>query len=92
MIAFLRLAVFGAIGLSVVYLALWIYARSVRREELEKDWAADHPDGGDPDARGAYIEAGVRDYERGLRRRLILFVLLLPAAVVAAVLYLTNYQ
>lgn len=92
MIAFLRLAVFGVVALSAVYLALWIYARSVRREELEKEWAADHPDGGDPDARGAYIEAGVRDHERGLRRKLFLFVFLLPAAIVAAVLYLTNYQ
>lgn len=92
MIAFLRLAVIGVIGLSVVYLALWIYGRSVRREALEKEWAADHPDGGDPDARDAYIETGVTDHERGLRRRLILFVFVLPATVVAAVLYLTNYQ
>ena len=60
MIAFLRLAVFGILGLSAVYLALWIYARSVRREKLEKDWAVDHPDGGDPDAREAYIETGWR--------------------------------
>lgn len=92
MIAFLRLAVFGLVGLSAVYLLLWIYARSVRREALEKDWAADHPDGGDPDARAAYIGTGVADYERGLRRRLILFVFVLPAIAVAAVIYLTNYQ
>ena len=92
MIALLRLAVFGVIGLSVVYFALWIYSRSVRREELEKEWANDHPDGGDPDAREAYIETGVADYETGLRRRLILFVFVVPAVAVAAILYLTNYQ
>jgi len=55
MIAFLRLAVFGFIGLSVVYVLMSIYSRSVRREELEKSWAADHPDGGDPDGRDAFI-------------------------------------
>lgn len=92
MIAFLRLAVFGVVGLSVVYLVLWIYARSVRREGLEKEWAADHPDGGDPDARQAYIETGIRDYEPGLRRRLILFVFVLPAIAIAAILFVTNYQ
>ncbi len=92
MIALLRLAVVGVIGLSVVYLLMWIYARSVRREQLEKDWAADHPDGGDPDAREAFIETGVKDYEPGLRRRLILFVFILPAVAVAAILFVTNYQ
>lgn len=92
MIALLRLAVVGVIGLSVVYLLMWIYARSVRREQLEKGWAADHPDGGDPDAREAFIETGVKDYEPGLRRRLILFVFILPAVAVAAILFVTNYQ
>ncbi|MCB2126019.1 MAG: hypothetical protein H6897_05255 [Rhodobacteraceae bacterium] len=90
--ALLRLAVVGVIGLSVVYLLMWIYARSVRREQLEKDWAADHPDGGDPDAREAFIETGVKDYEPGLRRRLIIFVFILPAVAVAAILFVTNYQ
>ncbi|MFN3281732.1 MAG: hypothetical protein ACK40I_08710 [Tabrizicola sp.] len=92
MIAFLRITVFGVIGLSVVYLLLWIYARSVRREQLEKEWAADHPDGGDPDSRAAYVESGVEAYEAGLRRRLILFVFILPALAVAAILFVTNYQ
>lgn len=92
MIALLLLAVVGVIGLSVVYLLMWIYARSVRREQLEKDWAADHPDGGDPDAREAFIETGVKDYEPGLRRRLIIFVFILPAVAVAAILFVTNYQ
>ncbi len=92
MIALLRLAVLAVIALSAVYLVLWIYARSVRREALEKAWAADHPDGGDPDARAAYVDTGVADYEPGLRRRLILFVFVLPAIALAAVIYLTNYQ
>lgn len=92
MIALLRLAVLAVIALSAVYLVLWIYARSVRREALEKAWAADHPDGGDPDARAAYVDTGVADYAPRLRRRLILFVFVLPAIALAAVIYLTNYR
>lgn len=92
MIAFLRLAVVGLVGLTLVYWLVRVYARSVRREELEKDWAADHPDGGDPDARDAHIETGMADYERSLRRKLILLVYVLPAIAVAVIIYLTNYQ
>ena len=77
MIALLRLAVVGVIGLSVVYLLMWIYARSVRREQLEKYWAADHPDGGDPDARekgchgcvcGHRLQAGRRRHRHRRRK------------------------
>ncbi|WP_347311215.1 hypothetical protein [Defluviimonas sp. SAOS-178_SWC] len=92
MIAFLRLAVFGFIGLSVAYLLLSIYSRSVRREELEKEWDADNAEGGDADARDAYIEAGMRDYEHGLRRKLILLVYVIPIVVVLVTLYLVNAQ
>ena len=92
MIAFLRLAIFGFIGLSAAYLLLSIYSRSVRREALEKEWDADHAEGGDPAARDAYIEAGMREYERGLRRKLILLVYVIPIVVVLATLFLVNAQ
>lgn len=90
MIAFLRLAVFGFIGLSVAYLLLSIYSRSVRREELEKQWDAGHAEGGDAGGRDAYIEAGMRDYRRSLRRKLILLVYVIPIVVVLVTLYLVN--
>ncbi|MBC7141106.1 MAG: hypothetical protein H5U18_02925 [Rhodobacteraceae bacterium] len=92
MIAFLRLAVFGFIGLSVAYLLLSVYSRSVRREKLEKEWEADHAEGGDAGARDAHIEAGMREYERGLRRKLILLVYVIPIVVVLVTLYLVNAQ
>lgn len=90
MIAFLRLAVFGFIGLSVAYLLLSVYSRSVRRETLEKQWDAGHAEGDDAAARDAYIEAGMRDYERGLRRKLILLVYVIPIVAVLVTLYLVN--
>lgn len=92
MIALLRLFVFGFIGLSVVYLLVSVYSRSVRRESLEKEWDAEHPDGGDRDARDAYIEDGMMDYQKSLRRKLVLLVYIVPAIAVAVVIYLTNYQ
>jgi Ca2+/Na+ antiporter len=92
MIAFLRLAVFGFIGLSVLYLLLSIYSRSVRRETLEKTWDAENGPGGDAAARDAYIEAGMRDYEKSLRKKLIWLVYVIPMIVIGVTVYLVNYQ
>ena len=88
--AFLRLLVLGFILLSVVYVAVSIYSRSVRREKLENRWAEDHPGGDDSAARDAYIEQGMIDYQNGLRRKLILLVYIIPAIAGAALFYLIN--
>jgi len=92
MIVLLRLFVFGFIGLSVVYLLVSVYSRSIRREKLEKRWDADHPDGGDPAARDAYIEAGMTAYHHSLRRRLIVLVYVLPLLAMAVIMYFVNAQ
>ena len=88
MIAIIRLAVFGFIGLSVVYLVVSVYSRSERREKLEKQFDAGDVVG----IRDAYIEAGMQAYRHGLRRKLILLVYVIPAVVVAVTVYLVNYQ
>ncbi len=90
MIGFLRLAVFGLIGMTVIYWLLRLYFRSTQREELEKDWDADHPDGGDPGERDAYIESGMAEYGRSLRAKLIWLVYVIPTAAVLALLFLIN--
>ena len=75
MIAFLRLALFGAIAMSLVYVTVSIYSRSVRREKLEKEWDSDPVREGLPEAdRAAFIAAGMKIYEKGLRRKLIWLV------------------
>ena len=58
--AFIRLIIFGFIGLTVVYFAVTWFARSTRRERLEKKWDAKHP-GGDPVERARVVERGVVD-------------------------------
>ncbi len=88
MIGIFRAAIFGFIGLSVIYFLVSIYSRSVRREKLEKRFDA----GGVAGERDAYIEDGMRDYEKGLRKRLIWLVYIIPMVVVGVTIYLVNYQ
>jgi hypothetical protein len=93
MIPIIRLVVFGFIALSVVYIMVSLYSRSVRREKLEKAWDTDPAREGAASAdRDAYIKAGMAAYQHGLRRRLIWLVYILPAVAVAATVYLVNYQ
>lgn len=87
MIAFFRLAVFGFLALSVIYVLVSIYSRSTQREELEKTWdAAEGP--GDRDA---FIEAGMQAYEKGLRKKLIWLVYVIPTVAIIAAVYLLNF-
>lgn len=90
MIAFVRLAVFGFIAMTVMYVLLSIYSRSVERERLEKEWDGEH-DGGESPARDAYIEAGMKEYEKSLRRKLIWLVYVIPTLAVLLLIYLTNH-
>ena len=92
MIAIIRLAVFGFIGLSVVYLLVSVYSRSVRREKLEKHWDANPPEGQGDTERTAFIEDGMRAYEHGLRKKLIWLVFIIPMIIFAVTVYLVNFQ
>ncbi|AMY70846.1 hypothetical protein [Frigidibacter mobilis] len=92
MIAFLRLAAIGFVVLTGVYWLISIYARSVRREALEKRWDEDQAEGDVPGDRDAYVRAGMRIYERRLRRWLIGLVYVVPALVVLLLIWRNNYS
>jgi hypothetical protein len=92
MIELFRLAVFGLIGLSVVYVLVSVYSASVRREKLEKEWDAKPPAGADRAARAAFIEEGMQAYRHGLRHKLILGVYVVPIVVVSVLVYLLNFN
>lgn len=92
MIAFLRLAVIGFVVLTAVYWLISLYSRSVRREALEKRWDEEAAEGAAPGDRDAYVREGMRIYERGLRRRLIGLVYVVPVLVVVALIWLNNYS
>lgn len=88
MIGILRSAFFGFIGLTVIYVLVAIYSRSVRREKLEKKFDA----GGIEGDRDTYIAEGMLAYEHGLKRRLLWLVYIIPTVVVVVTVYFVNYQ
>ena len=90
MIALLRLIVFGFLFLSVIYLSLSWYSRSVRREKLEDSWAEDNPGIEDSPERDSYIAEGMARYESGLRKKLIWLVYIVPTVLVIGILFVTN--
>ena len=93
MIGIVRLLVFAFIGLSVVYILVSIYSRSVRREKLEKAWDTDPAHEGAAKAdRDAYIADGMQVYEHGLRKRLIWLVYVFPAVAMALIIYFVNWN
>ncbi|MEQ8294069.1 MAG: hypothetical protein RIA08_17850 [Roseovarius sp.] len=88
MAALAKLVVFGFIALTVIYLCLSIYSRSVRKGKLAEWWEEE----GRPGDREAYIEAGLKEYEGSLRRKLIWGVYIVPVVVISAVIYFTNFH
>lgn len=88
MIGILRSVVVGFILLTIVYLTVAMYSRSVRREKLEKAFDVGDIDGD----RDTYIKDGMQEYEHGLKRRLLWLIYIVPSAIVAVTVYLVNYQ
>ncbi len=88
----IRLVVFGFVGLSVVYFAISIYSRSVRREKLENRWAEENPGSDDMAARAEYVERGMAEYNASIRPKLILLVYIIPTLVVIGTLVATNWN
>ena len=88
--AFVRLFVFGFLFLSVIYLAVAVYSRSLRREKLEKGWAEDHPGDTDSVDRDAFIETGMADYNSSIRPKLIALVYVIPMVVFFAIMIAIN--
>jgi len=61
LIPIIRTAVFGFAILTVVYLLVSIYSRSVRREKLEKRWDGEPANEGLPRSeRDAFVERACR--------------------------------
>ncbi len=84
---FVRLVVFGFLFLSVIYLCLSWYSRSLRREKLENEWDAEKPDG---ISRADFVKKGIVEYETGLRPKLLGLVYVVPTVAIAVIVYITN--
>jgi predicted permease len=77
----------GFVVLTILYVILSVWSRSVRREKLEEEWDEDIREGD----RDAFITEGLRDYDRSLRRKLILGVYVVPVLFVLVMIYVVNY-
>jgi hypothetical protein len=87
MFELIRLAVVGFVVLTVIYVALSIWSRRVRRGRLEREWDNEVRTGD----RREYVRIGLRAYDASLRRKLILGVYVVPVVVVAVIIYVVNF-
>ncbi|MCO4840910.1 hypothetical protein OAC63_00770 [Amylibacter sp.] len=89
MFGWLRLAVIGLFFLTIVYICLSWYSRSVRREKLEKQFDASKEQQG---PREQFIDGGLKAYEGSLRAKLIWGVYVIPIILVVVMIYVANFM
>ena len=93
MIGLLKALPLAFVVMTVVYVLVSIYSRSIRREKLEKAWDTDPArEGAAKDERDAYIKSGMEAYRHGLRRKLIWLVYVIPTVTVAALVWILNFE
>ncbi len=88
MFAMFRLFFMLMIVLTIVYVALSFYSRAVRRGKLKAQWDEEGHSGD----RDAFVEAGLKDYDGSLRRKLILGVYIIPIGAIALLVYVMNFM
>ena len=87
---FIKLVIFGFIGLTVIYFSVSLYSRSVRKERLEDEFDENHPGGGDASARDAFVSEGLQAYDASIRPKLIGLVYVVPTVVLGTIVYIIN--
>jgi hypothetical protein len=87
---FIKLVIFGFIGLTVIYFSVSIYSRSVRKERLENEFDEENPDGGDEGARDAFVAEGLKAYDASIRPKLIGLVYVVPTIAIGTIVYMIN--
>lgn len=88
MFGFLRLILILLAVLTVVYAAVSLYSREMRRAKLKRRWK----DKGLTGDRAAFIQRGLKQYDRSFRRRLILLVYIIPLGALALLIYVINFM
>ena len=88
MIAGVRLLFILLVVLTIIYVCLSLYSRSVRRGKLEARWAEE----GMPGDRETYVRQGLEEYDGSVRRKLLLGVYVVPLTLIAVLIYVTNFM
>ena len=86
-LGWLRLIFMALVVLTIVYFFVGLYSRSVRREKLENQWVEDGLDGD----RDAWIEEGMKAYDKGLKKRLLWLIYIVPMVVFVTIVYVINW-
>lgn len=81
-----RLMGMALIALSIVFVCLWFYARSSKRDKLAAVWDRDQG----PGRRDSYLQAEMMAYEGALKRKLIWGVYVIPVCLLTVLIYATN--
>ena len=93
MIALIRLILLIVLLEGLFYLLLTVYIRSLRRERLEGEWDARHPDqAGDTAAREEFVDRAMVRFKKSLQSRLVLLVFVVPTLVIMGIIYYVNWQ
>ncbi len=93
MIAFLRLIGMVLIVELIFYALLSIYIRSLRREDLEKEWDRRHPERAGPSPeRGEFVRRSMVGFNKTLQARLVALVLFLPVVAIIVIIVIVNYN
>ncbi len=87
MFGFIRLVIMLFVVLTVIYVSLSFYSRSVRKSKLRKKWY----EGKQLVDRDTFVQRGLERYDGSIRRKLIMGVYVVPVVVIAVIIYLTNF-
>lgn len=88
MFVFLRLFVVLFAVLTVLYFGVSLYAREMHRANLKRRWK----EKGLTSDRDAFIQRGLKQYDRSFRRRLIMLIYIVPLAVIGLIIYVVNFK
>jgi hypothetical protein len=81
----------GFVVLSIAYVLVSIYERSLKRQSLEADFDTEMTNGAAVESREAFVASGLADYEGSLRRRLLVLIYIIPMIAVVVTAYVVNF-
>jgi hypothetical protein len=83
----LRIFALLLVALTGIYVSLWFYFRAGEKARLEDRWAAERP----PLPQHTFVKIGLSAYSEALRRRMILWVYVVPVLAVVGIIAYVNY-
>jgi hypothetical protein len=89
--AFLKLAVFGFIALTIIYWSIGLYLAAVQKDRLRAAYLAAHPQAEKKDT-DAHVATALRDWRGTIRWRLVAVVYGVPVAIVALLASLIHFR